>query len=168
MEESKIRDVSIVDSKFHKSDEWFLSGLRFADYQNLIYYDPPLHRRLISLFISIRPEALSGRLWLLFKHPMFSEVKSMFICSRSIENFSFGKYINPHFQQLEELSCLRLKPARTTFLNLPNLKVLSLFSLLLLRRTRTRLKLPRMYKLLTNVGLGSLKFVHLNSLLLSA
>ena len=157
IESIKIREVSVVDSLFNRSQCWDYIGLESLNCQNLIYYSeepPSLYERLMSL---VWPE-LTGSLQLLSQHPMFSTLKSLFISFNSIPNFRFEKYINPHFPQLEQFSCMDMN-VRTTCLSLPNLKVLSLFSSHN-AFTKIRLELPNMYKFVTNLSLDLFEFTH--------
>ena len=162
IEHFRIKDVSVVDSLFNTREKWKIFGLESLNCQNLIYYwepQPSLYRRLTDL---ARPKKLTGSLQLVSKHHMFSKLKSMFISLYSIDNFCFEKYINPNFRQLEQLFCFDMRLGKTN-LSLPNLKVLSLFSLTI-SPIKMRLELPIMYKFLTNSSLRSFKFTHPESI----
>ena len=164
IESFSIKDVSIVDSQFNQNERWYHVGLESLNCQNLIYYysinepNPPLYRRLTSLFGSIGPEKLSGSLQFVSQQPMFARLKSMFISLKSINDFRFETYINPHFPELEQLSCYGLTVGKTC-LSLANLKVLSLCWLFRSPNTRIRLELPNMYKLVT-ASLNSFEFAN--------
>lgn len=155
----KIKELSIVDSWFNKSDKWDSVGFESINYQNLIYYwNSSFYQRFFSLF-AIESGNLSGSLLLVSKHQMFSRVKLMFISLNSIENFCFQKYINPYFTELEQIFCCDLN-LRRTCLSLPNLKVLSLFTRSSPVGISIRLELPNVYKLLTNLKLDLFEFVY--------
>ena len=133
--------------------------MKLVNCQNLIYYstlNPSPYRWLTNLLSS---KKLPGSFRLVSKRPMFAGLKSMFISLKSIDNFCFEKYVNPHFPQLEQFSCLGLKLGKTC-LSLVNLKVLSLFELSRSPGNQMRLELPSMYKLLTDLSLDAFEFAH--------
>lgn len=162
IENLRIIDLSIVDSKFNQTQKWPWAGLQKINYQNLIYHcNPSWYQQVTSLFGAVRgTEELTGSLWLASKHLMFSRLKSMFLSLYLINDFCFEKYINPHFPILEQFSCFLLRPSRTTRLRLPNLKELSLIFLHLWHDTRIRLEVPNMYKFVTDSRLEMFEFVH--------
>ena len=164
----RVLDISIVDSSFNRCEKRNWTGLQLLNFQNLIYWDPGLSHTLTSLFGAdgLISQKKLGSLELVSKQSMFSRVKSMFISFVSVENFCFEKFINPHFPQLEQLSCIRLNLSRKTCLiSLPNLRVLFLLGIWRMeygfwRSKRIRLELPRMYKLVSSESLYSFQFVY--------
>ena len=159
----KITEVSIVDSRFNRRNKRNWTNFQSVSYQNLLYYNPSLYQQLTSLFGVIEWQGLTGSLKFISKHPMFFKVRSMFISLSTINDFCFEKYINSHFPQLEQLSCLNLNQSKQTCLSLPKLKMLSFLGQTRpnpLTGRRIRLKLPSMYKLVSSESLGSFEFVH--------
>ena len=154
IESFRIKDVSIVDSNFNRSDFSSYLGTESVNCQSLIYSNPSLYQRLIGAIITTVPDSLH----FVCKHPMFAGLKSMYLSFESINNFSFEKCINPHFPQLEQLTCSRLSLGKTC-LSLANLKVLSLYPLAN-ARIRILLELPSMYQLSTDLSLDAFEFVH--------
>ena len=155
IESFRIKDVSIVDRYFSRSKFPNNFGTEFVNCQSLIYSNQSFYRWLIGTIITTVPDSFH----FVCKHPMFSGLKSMFLSFESINNFSFEKCINPHFPQLEQLSCFRLILGKTC-LSLANLKVLSLYPFPHGRSVWIRLDLPSMYHLRTDLRLNSFEFVH--------
>ena len=155
-----VKNVSIVESLFNKREKWNTIGLESIDYRNLLYYSKPsLNQRLLTrLFNTAKPEELANSLQLVTRHQMFAKLKLMFISLPSINNFRFEEYINPYFDQLEELACLGMSFGKTC-LSLSKLKVLSMHGLRINSNT-IKLELPSLYKFLTGGKLSIFEFVH--------
>ena len=152
IESFRIEDVSIIDTNFNRRDFSSYLGLEFLNCQSLIYSNPSLYRWIIGTIRLTMPESLQ----FVRDNPMFAGLKSMYLSFESINNFSFEKYINPHFPQLERLTCFGLSLGKTC-LSLANLKVLSLQPL---ANAPIRLDLPSMYQLSTDLSLDAFEFVH--------
>lgn len=157
----RIKEVSIVDSWFFENKKVRKNlGSESVKYQSLIHFNPPPYQLLTSLFGSfMRSEALAGSWKLVAEHAMFSKVKWMFLSFNWINPFCFQKYINPYFQQLEELHCFRL-PLGEACLSLPNLRVLSLNPHGKRFEKRIRLELPNLYKFVSISSLDEFEFVY--------